>query len=158
MEDEGKEWLLIRGIALNKGFPSHEIYIEDSEGKRVFIATNPTSRESNIAVGLGVPYYDGINHVNLLIELDESGDGTFADQIQEGIIVNNIGSVSLNSGTGLITTNNVVTLRHNPFQITIDFIHVNTSISYWNNILNGSKNPALDCLSISCCGNLGCCQ
>lgn len=149
-EASGNRYLIVKGIALNKKFPSSEIFIQDNYGNKVFLyAFGPEGEDEIIWEGLFFPDYDEYGIVNLRIKIDENGQ--FLDEV-----IYRTSNNSIDSGFGfgatwfpnvaLIDCEGLATAE--PQSISIDDWNISHLIQY----------PALDCQEIPCCGNLGCCE
>lgn len=149
-----KNYLQVRGLTINKKYPAYEAYIEDSDGKKLFLYTFGPGSEEELAEELGVVplnaivyKYDNLQIVDLMIEIDENG--IFKNQV----IVNN--PISLEYKIGLSFFGTGVKVAKVDI-LNLSQVEENKLNSAWN-LENLNKNPANDCLTIPCCGILGAC-
>lgn len=149
-----ENFLVIKGVLLNKGFPAHEVYIEDQSGQKLFLYTyGPGKEEDIVTPGLLPAHYDELHHVNIHIEID--GAGNFKETLFVGELVDQV-NWDFSSPSSRAPYKDVAFLQFQP-NLSFDFDFESYSLSDWN-ALNLQKPPAGDCLSIPCCGNLGCCS
>jgi hypothetical protein len=158
-----KNYLDVKGITLNKGYPSQELYIEDNVGNKVFLFTDGPGGEGDIFSELIEPWYDNIGIINLSIEINLNGD--FKDQVIQRYPINDAFSIfnaqarDAFTATGLYTSNSNVYVRlenTGPLVNSLEFGEVPHLINNWN-LQNLQKKPADDCNSIPCCGQFNCC-
>jgi hypothetical protein len=151
------------GVTLNKGYPAQEIFIEDENGKKVFLYTEGPRGEGSIFVELIEPWYDQIGILNFAIEIDQNGN--FKDEIiirsSSSFAYSNFELQANTPGrrSGLMASNKRIflDLRGGPTGNQVSFNSNTLSIIDWNQ-LNLNKDPADDCTSIPCCGQDGCCD
>ena len=74
--EQNKEYLVVRGEALGKGFPAYEAFIEDAGGIRYYLITLPAPDRDDLESDLLWPVndiYGDLNDILLKFELDMNG-------------------------------------------------------------------------------------
>jgi hypothetical protein len=141
-ETPDKKWLVVKGIILGKAFPAYELFIEDVDGKKVFIHTYGAPYEYELGKELVNPVYDYHYPVLMKIKIDAMGKFTDLIEINEYISPNNFPYNPQITGTGIIPmTYGCVNVKF--FSVPI-FEKSSISINQWNQS-NLNKHPAKDC-------------
>ena len=153
----GKNYLQVKGMILNKRFPSQEVFISDNNGKKVFLYTfGPGSESQIVNPGLLASRYDEGELIDFKIEINSNGEF-----LNEVIVGQSNDIYPFNSTQPLavypLTFSPSIELECDNGQPYVVFYYQTYSIDQWNQ-LNLNKDPAGDCLQLPCCGDLGCCD
>jgi hypothetical protein len=150
--ENGKEFLLIQGITLHKGFPAAEIILEDAMSNRLFLYTYSPNSEAELINELWLEAYDFRHPISVKVEFDFVTGG-FLQDMRIGSVDPAYSSVHVMSLLGAGINECIAQILANQPPL---FQYTSTTVAEWNQSVLNSV-PSGDCASLPCCGILGSC-